>query len=245
MLKRPSTSPGPADSQKQGSHQLEASGWRHPWSRGLILRAPQNRTSNYPPEPNNKHGAAKSLGKALFLLHQDGERANAPGKQRVVWKAGDGSHKKGTLLAGLLQHTVCSKNLNKPERRFPTHPGARNPSLCQICHPTQDKCHGQQPTVRPACLSPVISPELQPHPTGSRGWAQKKAEAAQNPLSWALSRIKADRLRQYSQEAQTRASLCPLCQPERGVLGHSKLLCSAGKAPAQEQTTGVCSVFLW
>lgn len=80
------------------------------WSRSLVLRAHQNRTSYYPPEPSKKHGAAKSLAKALLLLHQDGERANAPGKQRAVWKAGDASHKKGTVLVALLQHRVCSKN---------------------------------------------------------------------------------------------------------------------------------------
>lgn len=74
------------------------------WSRSLALRAPQNRTSYHPPEPNNKHGGAKLRGKALLSPHQDGERANAPGKQRAVWKAGDGSSKKGTLLAALLQH---------------------------------------------------------------------------------------------------------------------------------------------
>lgn len=57
-------------------------------------------------------------------------------------------------------------------------------------------------------------PKLQPHPTGYGKQAQKKAEAAGNPLSWALSRIKADRLSQYSQEAQTGTSLYPLCQNE-------------------------------
>lgn len=51
----------------------------------------------------------------------------------------------------------------------------------------------------------AVQLELQPHPTKYKEHAQKKAEAAEELLSWTQSRVKSDRIRQYDCEAQAQA----------------------------------------
>jgi len=121
-------------------------------------------------------------------------------------------HAGGTFPAALLRHGACSKNETKPERRSPTHFTGRSSSLCEICHPTTGKRHGQQPPSEQIASLPPFQPtavqlQLQPHPTRHREHTRRKAEAAEKLLSWAQSRIKAGRISQDDREARAQALL--------------------------------------